>query len=245
MYQPIGREEIERYLPNFDPMRDPQVGEWVLVSPHRRVALLRPLVQMAIDRRLQPIYPFLVTNALTDGATTPSVVAAMEPTWNTQVDPRRIFPTLEEVCRKYRRRRVRSTKPDLYNNKTNNNSHDVNREDGEEENEEEEEEDDDTTLYLNVRALLLTPCAPAVFGGSDFIEGLNKETGRVVFLNWKTGEVRTDTAALKPRPIPEWAEEVMEKANMEWENWQREEKKALHTREMDCNAPPLQKVRNE
>ncbi|PWU86454.1 hypothetical protein C4B63_120g72 [Trypanosoma cruzi] len=126
-------------------------------------------------------------------------------------------------------------KPATFNNKTNN-IHDVNTEDG-------DEEDDDTTLYLNVRALLLTPCAPAVFGGSDFIEGLDKETGRVVFLNWKTGEVRTDIAALKPRPIPEWAEEVAEKAIMEWENWRREEKKALRPRETDCDTPPLQKAR--
>ncbi|KAF8291855.1 U1 small nuclear ribonucleoprotein 24 kDa [Trypanosoma cruzi] len=237
MYQPIGREELERYLPNFDPMRDPQVGEWVLVSPHRRVTLLRPFVQMAVDRGLQPNYPFLVANTLTDGASSPSVLTTMEPKWSAQVDPRRIFPTLEEVCRKYRRRRVRNTKPAMFNNKTNN-IHDVNTEDG-------DEEDDDTTLYLNVRALLLTPCAPAVFGGSDFIEGIDKETGRVVFLNWKTGEVRTDTAALKPRPIPEWAEEVVEKAIMEWENWQREEKKALQPRETDCDAPPLQRARNE
>ncbi|RNE99123.1 hypothetical protein TraAM80_08371 [Trypanosoma rangeli] len=233
MYQPIVREELDVYLPNFDPVRDPQVGEWVLVSPHRRAALVNPLVQMAAQRSLQPIYPFLVGNVPADAPSSASVLAAAEPTSRPHVDPRHIFPTLDEVCRKYRRHRMQTGKV-VTNEKIETN----NKNDG-------DEEEDETTLYLNPRALLLTPCAPAVFGGSDFIEGLDKTTGRVVFLNWKTGEVRTDSLALQPRPTPEWAEEVVEKAMVEWEDWKRREKKAVQSQELGCEAPPFQKARTE
>ncbi|ESL08346.1 hypothetical protein TRSC58_03952 [Trypanosoma rangeli SC58] len=233
MYQPILREELDAYLPNFDPVRDPQVGEWVLVSPHRRAALVNPLVQLAAQRRLQPIYPFLVGNAPGDALSSASVLAAAEPTSCSHVDPHHIFPTLDEVCRKYRRRRIQTGKVVTNKRDETNNKDDC------------DEEEDETTLYLNPRALLLTPCAPAVFGGSDFIEGLDKTTGRVVFLNWKTGEMRTDSLALQPRSTPEWAEEVVEKAMAEWEDWQRREKNALQSREIGCEAPPFQKARTE
>ncbi|RNF19981.1 uncharacterized protein Tco025E_03947 [Trypanosoma conorhini] len=233
MYQPIMREELQARLPNFDPARDPQVGEWVLVRPSRRAALVRPLARLAADRALRPVYPFLAGGPPAGAPSSASPAAAAEPAATAHVDPRHIFPALDEVCRKYRRRRLQTvaavgSEKDEANIQS----------DG-------DEEEDETTLYLNPRALLLTPCAPAVFGGSDFIEGLDKATGRVVFLNWKTGEMRTDSLALQPRPTPEWAEEVVEKAMKEWEDWQRRDRNALQSRETDCEAPPFRKARTE
>ncbi|KEG12066.1 hypothetical protein DQ04_02031080 [Trypanosoma grayi] len=236
-YHPIVRKDLEKYLPNFDPTADPQVGEWVLVSPHRRAAIVDPLIHMSMQQKLQPMYPFLDEACLTaaappDAVLDPTAGSAAAPT-----DPCRVFPTIEEVRKKYRRHRHHGCMPGDRGGKTGT----VN-----EKQEEMEEEDDDTMLYLNPRALLLTPCAPAVFGGSDFIEGLDKDTGRVVFVHWRTGEVRSDTAALQPRPIPEWAEEVAEKAMAEFESWQRLQivtSCAQKKEEDDSDAPPLQRVR--
>lgn len=37
-------EELYSYLPFFDPLQDPQIGDWVVVTPMRRAALLDPLI---------------------------------------------------------------------------------------------------------------------------------------------------------------------------------------------------------
>ncbi|AAZ10144.1 small nuclear RNA (snRNA) U1 [Trypanosoma equiperdum] len=200
-YCPITRKELERYLPNFDPLLDPQIGEWVLVTPERRFAILGPLLQFVQEHAIKPIYPFL-DNSEPSSAPVTTFNFCKEDSPKTLGDPSKVFPTLSEVWRRYRRRRFHISGMD---------------EDGIGE----EEENDDTILYLNPRALLLTPCAPAVFGGSDFIEGLDREGERVVFVNWKTGETRTDSGVLKPAPIPAWAEDVAEKAAMEWESWKK------------------------
>lgn len=39
-------EELYHYLPLFDPLQDPQIGDWVLITPMRRSALFDPLVAM-------------------------------------------------------------------------------------------------------------------------------------------------------------------------------------------------------
>lgn len=246
MYQPIERKTLDKYVPNFDPARDPQVGEWVLVTPHRRAALLDPLISVAAQQGLQPVYPFLCGSDFTSTLSVGSFLDATKPA-SSKVDPRRIFSSLEEVRRRYRRRRrgIGGGSSDRrVCGEKNQKSHDS-RNDHHGQDDEGSEEDDDTTLYLNPRALLLTSCAPAVFGGSDYIEGLDKDTGRVVFLNWRTGEVRTDVAALKPRSTPEWAEEVVEKAMIEWETWKRHESNASYSQAKDCDAPPLRKMRGE
>lgn len=45
--------ELNAYLPNFDPDKDPQAGDWVLVLPTRQETLLSPLVSMW-ERRPRP-----------------------------------------------------------------------------------------------------------------------------------------------------------------------------------------------
>lgn len=41
----LTEDALRVYLPNFDPSLDPQVGEWVMVTPMRRAALLDPLIE--------------------------------------------------------------------------------------------------------------------------------------------------------------------------------------------------------
>ncbi|KAH9599489.1 hypothetical protein LSM04_003785 [Trypanosoma melophagium] len=252
MYQPIGRKELEKYLPNFDPARDPQVGEWILVTPHRRVALVDPLIEISQKEKMRPIYPCSAERSLTVVTPTEALTDPETPTTTRINDPSRVFPTLESVRQKYCRysRRCIPRDEDIKEeskNKRDNNDRGKNKREEKEDDDDNEEEGDDTILYLNPRALLLTPCAPAVFGGSDFIEGLGSETGRVVFVNWRTGEVRTDTAALQPRPTPEWAEDVLEKATVEFESWLRREvshsARKPQAKEEDRDAPPIQKTR--
>lgn len=42
----LTREGIHGYLPLFSPTQDPQVGDWVMVTPMRRAALLDPLIAL-------------------------------------------------------------------------------------------------------------------------------------------------------------------------------------------------------
>ncbi|ORC85765.1 uncharacterized protein TM35_000332220 [Trypanosoma theileri] len=248
MYQPISRKELEKYLPNFDPSCDPQVGEWLLVTPHRRVALVDPLIQISQKEKMRPIYPCSEERGLTVVSPTETLPDTEASTTTRIDDPSRVFPSLEKVRQKYCRHRPHCISK--YENIKDDNNNKKDKDDegkNEMKGNEDDYEADDTILYLNPRALLLTPCAPAVFGGSDFIEGLETETGRVVFVNWRTGEVRTDTAALQPKPTPEWAEGVLEKATVEFESWLRREvsmnERKPEGKEEDRDVPPLQKMR--
>lgn len=46
---PLHLDELCAYLPFFDPLQDPQIGDWVLITPMRRAVLLDPLVAMWED----------------------------------------------------------------------------------------------------------------------------------------------------------------------------------------------------
>nr|CCC89618.1 unnamed protein product [Trypanosoma congolense IL3000] len=197
-FSPLSRRELEEYLPNFDPLLDPQIGEWVLVTPRRRVTLLGPLLQRLQNDGLQPVYPFLAASRDHFRAPLNASLLCAEEISERAAELPRVLPSIGEVWRRHQYRRLCAPDSDA---------------DGMEE--------DDTVLYLNPRALLLTPSAPVVFGGSDFIEGFDRENGCVVYVNWKTGESSTDSAVLRPAPIPTWAESVSEKAAAEWDLWWR------------------------
>ncbi|KAG8341660.1 hypothetical protein ERJ75_000117500 [Trypanosoma vivax] len=230
MHSPITEAELRKYLPNFDCDLDPQVGEWVIVTPARRGPLLDPLIDQIQEQAVEPIYPFSYDH------NTSEVLVNDGPDVSNQTGAppklqRVFFQTVEEIRRKYQRRCFYSSSNETRKGRCGGAK--------------EEEEDDDTILYLNPRALLLTPCAPAVFGGSDFIEGLDSVTGRVVFQNWRTGEVRTDVDALRSLPVPEWAEGFAEKSLEEWKSWLRRTAARFGDQNGSSSCPPLRKKRTE
>ncbi|CAG9575162.1 conserved hypothetical protein [Leishmania major strain Friedlin] len=233
------------YLPNFDADCDLQVGDWVVVQPQRRAALLGPLISAwetaPQDHALSAASSFVPQYTLSQLLPEPLTLRRRSLAWNrvgldsfsTRLP--RLAPLSMARAHYCQRKRLHVSD----DSPTNTRESSVCEDDASSGN---------GNLYLHVRLGLLTPSRPYVFGGLDIVEVLGwpyddacaedtaapvpprsaTQKPAVLYLNLLTGETLTREEAVRrtSKLMPSftsstttWSSAIEEAAEKEWQQW--------------------------